>query len=45
MLRSENTKLCVEITLSALKKFDKKGVFEFFPKNQKEDIIPLCQMF
>ena len=35
MLRSENTKLCVELTLSALKKFDKKGVFEFFPQKLK----------
>ncbi|OUX32106.1 MAG: hypothetical protein CBE24_03790 [bacterium TMED264] len=32
MLRSENTKLCVDLTLSALKKFDETGFFEFSPQ-------------
>tara|TARA_B100000900_G_scaffold388586_1_gene380750 strand:+ start:207 stop:917 length:711 start_codon:yes stop_codon:yes gene_type:complete len=35
MLRSENTKLCVEITLSALANFDEKGFFEFYPQKSK----------
>ena len=35
MLRSENTKLCVEITLSALKKFESKGFFKSNPQKSK----------
>ncbi len=35
MLRSENTRLCVEITLSALKKFEGKGIFKSKPQKSK----------
>lgn len=35
MLRSENTKICVDLTLSALNKFEEKGFFTFFPQKTK----------
>ena len=44
MLRSENTKLCVELTLSALKNLIRKAFSNFFPK-LKEDIIPYAKCF
>ena len=34
MLRSENVKFCVEITLGALKKFKEKGVFESYSQKK-----------
>lgn len=35
MLRSENVKLCVEITLEALKKFKEKGAFESYSQKSQ----------
>ena len=35
MLRAENTKLCVELTLSALKKYEDLGFFQFHSQNSK----------
>ena len=35
MLRAENTKLCVELTLSALKKYEDIGSFKFYAQNSK----------
>jgi len=35
MLRAENTKLCVELTLSALKKYEELGSFQFYSQNSK----------
>ena len=32
MLRSKNTKVCISLTLSALNKFSKKGLFQFTPQ-------------